>query len=95
MIFVTPYPLIMLLLIQPVKHKLPVCNKDIFACGVYIDFKNPFDTVNHEFLLNKVIHDGIKGTEHQWFKTYLRGRQQHTTVNNFSSKNAYINYGVP
>ena len=26
---------------------------------------------------------------------YLRGRQKHTTVTNFSSKNAYINYGVP
>ena len=40
-------------------------------------------------------HYGIRGTELQWFKTYLKGRQQHTTVNSFSSKNAYINYGVP
>ena len=28
-------------------------------------------------------------------QTYLRGRQKHTTVTNFSSKNEYINYGVP
>ena len=27
------------------------CDKSIFACGVYVDFKKPFDTVNHEFLL--------------------------------------------
>ena len=71
------------------------CNKGIFACGVYVDFKKAFDTVNHEFLLNKLNHYGIRGTELQWFKTYLKGRQQHTTVNSSSSKNAYINYGVP
>ena len=24
------------------------CDKRIFACGVYVDFKKAFDTVNHE-----------------------------------------------
>ena len=56
--------------------------------------KKVFDTVNYEFLPNKLYHYGIRGTELQWFKTYLRGRQQCTTVNSFSSKNAYINYRV-
>ena len=37
----------------------------------------------------------MRGTELQWYKTYLKGRQQHTTVNSSSSKNVYINYGVP
>ena len=39
-------------------------------------------------------HYGIRGTEPQWLKTYLKGQQQHTTVNSFTSKNAYINYGA-
>ena len=69
--------------------------KGIFACGVYVDFKKAFDTVNHEFLLNKLNHYGIRGTEFQWFNTYLRGRQQHTTISSFSSKDGYIHYGVP
>ena len=38
---------------------------------------------------------GIRGIELQWFKMYLKGRQQHETVNSFSSKKAYINYGIP
>ena len=40
-------------------------------------------------------HYGIRGTELQWFKTYLRGRQQRATVSSFSLKNSYISYGVP
>ena len=62
------------------------CDKGIFACGVNGNFKQAFDTVNHDFLLNKLNHYGITGTELQWFKTYLKGRQQHATVNSFSSK---------
>ena len=44
------------------------CDKGIFACGVYVDFKKAFDTVDHEFLLNKLNHHGIRGTELHWFK---------------------------
>ena len=51
-------------------------------------------TVNHEFLINRLNHYGIRGTELQWFKTYLRRQQQHTTASSSSSKNVYINYGV-
>ena len=50
-----------------------VCDKGILACGVYVDFKKAFDTINHEFLLNKLNHNGIRGTELQWFKRYLKG----------------------
>ena len=30
------------------------CDKGIFACGVYVNFKKAFDTVNHEFLIVKL-----------------------------------------
>ena len=42
-----------------------VCDKGIFTYGVYVDFKKAFDTVNHEFLINKLNHYGIRGTELQ------------------------------
>ena len=45
------------------------CDKGIFVCGVYADFKKAFDTVNHESLLNKLNQYGMRGTEFQWFKT--------------------------
>ena len=37
-----------------------------------------FDTVNHEFLLNKLNHYDIRGAELHWLRRYLRGRQQYT-----------------
>ena len=37
------------------------CNKGSFACGVFLDFKKAFDTVNH--LPHKLNHYGVRGTE--------------------------------
>ena len=40
-----------------------VCDKGIFPCGVYVNFKKSLDTVNHEFLLNRLNHCGMRETE--------------------------------
>ena len=71
------------------------CDKGSFTCGVFLDFKKAFDTVNHKILLHRLNHYGVRATESNWLKSCLGTRQQHTTVNSFSSKNAYNGYGVP
>ena len=40
-----------------------------YACGIYVDFKKAFDTVNHNILLDKLAHYGVRGIENNWFKT--------------------------
>ena len=70
-------------------------DEDKFACGVLIDLQKAFDTVNHNVLLSKLYYYGVKGTSHQWFKSYLTGRQQYTTINHQTSSLSNIKYGVP
>ena len=71
------------------------CDNDEFACGVFLDFKKAFDTVNHKILLKKLEHYGVRGHAVKWFSSYLAERKQYTSVNNMNSQADEISYGVP
>ena len=70
-------------------------DEDKFACGVFIDLQKAFDTVDHGILLSKLNHYGVRGASYQWFKSYLTGRKQYTTISHLKSDLRSINYGVP
>ena len=36
--------------------------------GVFLDFKNAFDTVDHQILIKKLFCYGIRGNTLKWFK---------------------------
>ena len=57
-----------------------------FACGVFIYLQKAFDTVNHDILLSKLNHYGIRGVAFDWFKDYLIDRTQHVTIHNGRSE---------
>ena len=42
------------------------CNKDVFVCGVFLDFRKAFDTVNHNILITKRNHHERKGITLDW-----------------------------
>ena len=65
------------------------------ACGVFVDLKKAFDTVNHEILLQKMSRYGIHGPIHKWFKSYLSNRFQFVSILGFDSKKQSIKHGVP
>ena len=64
------------------------------VCGVFIDLKKAFDTVNHEILLKKLNYYGIRGVSNEWFKSYLTERKQFVSINGFESEILNTNIGV-
>ena len=66
-----------------------------YAIGVFCDLSKAFDTLNHEILLNKLDHYGIRGTANKWFESYLRDRTQYVELNGKRSCSLPIKTGVP
>ena len=66
-----------------------------FTCGIFLDLKKAFDTVNHSILLKKLNHCGIRGIINDWFSSYLLGRSQVTEIDSNLSTITTISCGVP
>ena len=66
-----------------------------YGCGIFIDLKKSFDTVNHGILLKKLEHYGVRGTPLLWFESYLSNRKQYVSVNGNTSDELIITHGVP
>ena len=63
--------------------------------ATFLDFSKAFDTVNHEVLIKKLKHYGVRGAVINWFSSYLEGRYSYVCINNISSKRYYFGSGVP
>ena len=62
-----------------------------YSCGIFIDLKKAFDTVNHEILLTKLEHYGINS----WFKSYLSDCRQSIEIDKCISETETIVCGMP
>ena len=61
--------------------------KGEFSCGVFLDFRKAFDTVNHDIL--------FRGIAKEWFLSYLSNRRQFTSIGNTNSEEETISCAVP
>ena len=57
------------------------------ACSVFLDFAKAFDTVNHDILLDKLEHYGIKGIANVWFEPYSKNHYQNVKIGSTLKKN--------
>ena len=67
----------------------------LFPCGIFIDLKKAFDTVDHSILLYKSNHYGLRGIVNSWFSSYLSKRSQSTHISSTVSNKEEIVCGVP
>ena len=65
------------------------------GCGAFVDLQKTFDTVDHQILLAKLNHCGMRGATNDCFKSYLSNRSQYVSINGYESGLAAINCGVP
>ena len=88
--YATSYALIHLT--ETIKQSL---DQGLFSCGIFVDLQKAFDTVDHDILLGKLEHYGIRGITNKWFETYLKDRQQFVSINGYSSECVSMPIGVP
>ena len=66
-----------------------------FDICILIDSRKAFDTVEHNILLQKLYHYGIRGNALPWFNSYLSNRYQYVNYNDTSSEMKLTTCGVP
>ena len=82
-------------LIEIVENIRDCMEQSNYGCGIFIDLKKAFDTVNHNILIQKLEHYGVRNKSLDWFTSYLSGRTQYTFCNNNKSELKQITCGVP
>ena len=55
------------------------------TCGIFLDFSNAFDMINHHILLEKLKKYGNRGLPHAWFASYITDRKQCVQIGNTES----------
>ena len=63
--------------------------------GIFCDLQKAFDSVNHEILMKKIQHYGIRGKMGKLLQSYITDRYQNVICNDHFSTWKKIQVGVP
>ena len=79
-----------LALLQLVDQLTKCMDENMITIGVFVDLAKAFDTVDHNILLRKFEHYGVRGITNQWFCSYLKNRQQYVSLASLASLQFYV-----
>ena len=84
-----------ILLLQVTNNWLRNMDAGLINGVLFLDLKKAFGTINHEILLSKLEHYGIRGLPLLWFQSYLNNRKQICKINNSLSTFQNVSCGIP
>jgi len=70
-------------------------NNKQHVLGIFLGINKAFDLVDHNILLDKLYHCGIRGVAYRLFKSYLNSRVQRVKIYYDYSNKLDIDYSVP
>lgn len=73
---------------------------DAFKAGrqidvIYTEFSKAFDNIDHNILIVKVYHLGLRNPFHSWLIYFLTGRKQYVKIKNLCSSQYNVIAGIP
>ena len=78
-----------------VAKSLHAFSRNETTLAVFLDLIKLFYTLNHEILLGKLWHYGIRGRNLKWFRSFLTNRQQIVAFRDVESDVQQVEHGVP
>ena len=78
-----------------IKEVICGLNENKYGIGIFLDLQKAFDMVNHDILLCKLNHYGIRGIPYNLIKSFLSNRLQYVKLNSTKSEIAKSSLGTP
>ena len=76
-------------------YTLNALDNNKFTIGIFLDLSKAFDSVNHDILLHKLEHFGIRNTALKLISSYLSNRKQYVRFNNSDSDFKTLTHSIP
>ena len=67
----------------------------LITCSLFLDLSKAFDCCDHEILLDKFYHYGIRDVSRKLFSNFLHNRMQCTKIGAFKTSYKRLSCGVP
>ena len=82
-------------IIDLIEYVTTALDKKKHVMGIFIDLKKAFDKIDHEILMKKLYHYGLRGISQKWIQSYLSQRKQFVEYDEVKSSCKDIVCGIP